>query len=228
MMTTTDDTDARTARSAPSERRLLKDVAYEELKRRIVEGDVPPGTFLSERQLAEMFDMSKSPVRTAIERLNAEGYLIVSPQQGIVVAELSVEEIIDHFEIRIALECYVTGRLAGELREEQIAALEANLADQRRSSAEDDLTTYRRLDNAFHMLLASSLNNQEITRVMQRQGEKLFRIVTRVIERRRERMQSSTREHAAILEAIRDGNAELAAERMKEHLAWGKTFLTRR
>ena len=58
---------------------LLKDQAYEELKKLIMNEVFSPGTFLSERQLAARLDMSKTPIRSALERLESEGFVAVSP-----------------------------------------------------------------------------------------------------------------------------------------------------
>src|SRR5215216_6564500 len=98
-------TPAQTNGHAPL-RSLLKDRAYERIKQRLLNNDYPPGSFLSERQLAENLGMSKTPVKGALERLEAEGLISVSPQQGIVVRELSVHEIADQYEIRAVLESY--------------------------------------------------------------------------------------------------------------------------
>jgi DNA-binding GntR family transcriptional regulator len=107
---------------------LLKERAYDELKRRILNDDYPPGSFLAERRLAEQLGMSKTPVKAALERLELEGFICVSPQQGIVVREFSVHEIADLYEIRAALESYTMRLIAGRLSETQIARLRANLA----------------------------------------------------------------------------------------------------
>src|SRR5215471_20538734 len=113
-------------------RSFLKDRAYEKLKLRLLNNDYPPGSFLSERQLAENLGMSKTPVKAALERLEAEGYISVSPQQGIVVRELSVHEIADQYEIRAALESYTLRTLAGKLTPDQVARVRANLQAQAR------------------------------------------------------------------------------------------------
>src|SRR5213080_3141617 len=73
----------------PAVRGLLKERAYAEIKQRILSGAFAPGTFLSERQLALQLQMSKTPIRAATERLEQEGFLTISPQQGIVVHDLS-------------------------------------------------------------------------------------------------------------------------------------------
>src|ERR1700742_2672191 len=89
---------------APSrQRRLMKERAYDSLKQLILTETFEPGAFLSERQLAVRLKMSKTPVKAALERLESEGFIAVSPQQGIVVQDLTLEEIADHFEVREAL-----------------------------------------------------------------------------------------------------------------------------
>src|SRR5262245_17306359 len=113
-------------------RSFLKERAYEQLKRGLLNNDYPPGTFLSERQLAENLGMSKTPVKAALERLESEGFITVSPQQGIVVRELSVHEIADLYEIRAALESYTLRTLAGRLTVDQVAQVRANLKAQAR------------------------------------------------------------------------------------------------
>src|SRR5438093_142094 len=108
-------------------RSLLKDHAYESIKQRLLNNDYPPGSFLSERQLAGGLGMSKTPVKAALERLESEGFITVSPQQGIVVRELSVREIADQYEIRAVLESYVLRTVAGKLTPQQLALVRANL-----------------------------------------------------------------------------------------------------
>ena len=207
---------------------LLKDQAFQQIKSLITTGEFPPGTFLSENMLAMRLGMSKTPVRSAIERLEAAGFVAVSPQQGILVTGLSLDEIIDHFEIRTALETFTMRRLAGRLSPDQVARLHTNLEAQRVTAEAGDMVRYRQLDPEFHQLFCECLGNAEITTAMERLRDKLDRIITRVIQARPERMLSSYREHLAILEALVAGDAELAAARMEEHLEWGRQSLVTR
>ncbi len=216
------------AGSAEKPRPLLKEQAYQQLKSLITTGEYPPGTFLSENMLASRLGMSKTPVRSAIERLEAAGFVAVSPQQGILVTELSLDQIIDHFEIRTALETYAMRRLAGRLTPDQIARTEESLAEQMAAAEAGDMSLFRRLDAEFHELFCEFLGNHEITTAMSRLRDKLHRIITRVIEAHPGRMQSTCVEHVGILEALVSGDGELAAQRMEEHLEWGRRFLATR
>ena len=111
----------------------LKQRAYVELKDRIVTGALPPGTLLSERQLARSLKMSKTPVHAALERLEGDGLVTVAAQQGIIVRSLAPQDVADHYEIREALESFVVGRLAGRLTAEQASRLQRNLGENRRA-----------------------------------------------------------------------------------------------
>ncbi len=218
----------RTATAPPTERVLLKDRAYERLKDKIVRGEFEPGRFLSERRLAAELAMSKTPVRSAIERLESEGLVRVSPQQGIVVAEVSLSEIIDLFEVRTALESFVVLQLAGTLTPERLRQLHENLDRQVEAAESGDVVENMRLDTGYHFLLCEFQGNREITRVMWRMRDRLGRIIIGVLRQRPQRMLESVEEHRAVVEAIAEGRGVEAADAMRSHLAWGQRFLTSR
>lgn len=209
-------------------RALLKDRAYDELKRLILTGTYPPGTFLSERQLAAQLAMSKTPIRAALERLAAEGFVAVSPQQGIVVRERSLHEIVDLFDLRIALETFVVRRLAGQLPAAGAGRLRVNLAAQDECAHDGDLARAAHLDAQFHLTLCECLDNHEITTTLAHLRDKLDRTIYTILSRDAGRVSDSYKEHMGIVEAIVAADRELAATRMERHLTWGKTFLVSR
>jgi len=206
-------------------RPLLKDVAHDQIKERILAGTLPPGTFLSERHLARELGMSKTPVRLAIERLALEGFVAVSPRQGIVVTGMQLDEAADQFEMRIAVECHTVRRLAGRLTADQVQVLEGNLAAHHAAAVVQDAARARELDTDFHLLLCGYLGNREFQRVMERLREKLIRAISTVLQRQSQRMLESNAEHRGILEAVLAGDGEEAARRMEAHLEVGRRFL---
>src|SRR5262249_4846455 len=133
-------------------RSLMKERAYAEIKRSILGGTFQPGSFVAERQLADHLGMSKTPVRAALERLEAEGFITIPPQQGIVIRDLTVQEVADHYEIRVALETYVVRTLAGRLTPAQAERLEANLRALAAARDAHDVTRAVALDAEFHTL----------------------------------------------------------------------------
>src|SRR5262245_3618816 len=144
----------------------LKESAYTEIKRRILDGVFSPGTFLSERKLSGQLGMSKTPIRAALERLELEGHVTISPQQGIFVRDLSVHEIADLYEMRAALETYIARTVAGRLSAEQSERVRANLKAQQELGAGGDIHAAVALDARFHLLFCEFLGNRELLRVM--------------------------------------------------------------
>jgi DNA-binding GntR family transcriptional regulator len=210
---------------AAPDRPLLKDRAYAEIKQRILRGDFPPSTFLSERQLAGQLAMSKTPVRAALERLELEGFVTISPQQGIIIRDLSIHDIADQYEIRAALETYVVRNLAGRLTPVQVERLRANLDAQRAVCGTCDVQRCVALDAEFHTLLCEFLGNREILRVMGQLRDRVHRVISQVFQLNPGRMANSYGEHRAIAEAVMAGDSALAVRRLEEHLEYGKQCL---
>src|SRR4051812_41246289 len=199
-------------------RSFLKDRAYELIKQRLLNNEYPPGSFLSERQLAENLGMSKTPVKGALERLESEGFISVSPQQGIVVRELSVREIADQYEIRAALESYTVRTVAGRLTPDQVAKVRANLAAQARLRGTGEVPRGVELDAEFHNQFAEFLGNGEILRVVGQLRERMQLVVTQVFRLCPGRIDTSYHEHAAIADAVIGGDGVRAAELIVRHL----------
>jgi DNA-binding GntR family transcriptional regulator len=213
-------------RQSPAPKVLLKEQAYAELKELIQTGVFPPNSFLSERKLVEKLGMSKTPIRSALEQLEAQGLVAVSPQQGIVVRDLSAHEITDLFDTRTAVEPFVVSRLAGRgLTPEQVARAQANLREQHAAAAAGDALAATRLDIAFHSLLAQFLDNREILGWLTRCFDKLHRSILRVNRLAAGRLLKSYEDHAAVAAAILAAQGEVAAQRMVEHLRYGRQFL---
>ena len=209
-------------------RTLLQDRAYERLKDLIQSGSLPAGSFHTERLLSERLGMSKTPVRSALARLDLEGFVSVSPQIGVSVREPSLQEIVDLFDLRVALETFVVRSVAGRLRPAQAARLRENLREQRECAQADDAPALTRLDTSFHLLFCEFLDNREITRVLVHLRDKLHRVILHVMTHAAGRLRPAVAEHAAIADAVLRGRGDLAAERVRRHLDFGKhTLLTR-
>jgi DNA-binding GntR family transcriptional regulator len=213
---------------AGAARPLLQDRAYEELKELIQGGTYPPGTFLSERQLAGRLGMSKTPIKSALTRLDMEGFVAISPQQGILVRESSVQDILDLFDIREALETFVVRRLAGGLSPEQISRIRKNLQEQSQAAKAKDVDEATRLDTEFHTMICDMIGNREISLNLWRMREKLHRLISGNFRRVPQRMAESVKEHGGIATAMIRGQAALAAERVVKHLDVGRQLILRR
>ena len=199
----------------------LKQQAYAELKRLILVGELAAGAVLSVRQLAARLDMSRTPVHAAVERLESEGLVTLAPQQGVVVREMSVRDIANHYEIRQALEPFVVARLAGRLSAEQFESVHENQARHREALQRQQIVELIEVDVEFHQLLCRFHGNQEIILVMQQLCDKVQYAIRRIAEQFPRRLAESYNEHRAIVGALVDNNGPRAAELANEHLENG-------
>ncbi|MCB1276262.1 GntR family transcriptional regulator [Prosthecobacter sp.] len=211
-----------TAAALPSR---LQSRAYAELRRLIASGEFPAGTFLSERQLAAQLEMSKTPVHVALERLESEGFVTISAQQGIVVRGLTVDDIVDHYELREAIESYAVGRVAGRLTEAQRASLEESLENQDAAIKRGDVAELIDLDARFHLLLATFHGNRQIIATMEQLRDKIHQVIVRVTSLNPQRLSESVEEHRGIAKAVLDGDSALAARLAVAHLDAGKRHI---
>lgn len=201
---------------AATKRTALKETAYRELKERIVSCRLLPGEVLCEQELADEFGMSRTPLREALVQLASESLVRMEPRRGTFVAELSVKDIVEIFELREAVETWVV-RAATEkagprdlerFREAFHAMLEEDEPDYWRSIT---------LDGEFHaylVTLAGNRRGEAFYRNLQDQNQRI-RILS---SRQPGRIAASVREHLAIVDALSDGNPQTAAAAMEEHI----------
>jgi DNA-binding GntR family transcriptional regulator len=206
-------------------RGLLKERAYAEIKQHILSNGFAGARFLAERQLASRLGMSKTPVRAALERLELEGFVTISPQQGIIIRDLSVHDIADVYEIRLALETFVLCGLAGRLTPAQVGRVRANLAAQKANRSSPDIERGIGLDTEFHLQFCEFFGNQEMVRVMRQLGARIHRVMSQVFTINPERLAESYAEHCALADAVIGGDAAAAARRIEDHLERGKQVL---
>ena len=204
----------------------LKEKAFIELRRRILDGELKPGDFLTERMLVETLGMSRTPIRAALERLDAEGLAKYTPNKGLVVSELSLTQAAEVFDFRVAIECHIVRRLA----ERTIAPADAdwfraNLAQQRVFVEANDFARFTEADAAFHRKLAAVYDNSEIVKTMDLLQDKLYRIALRVLRKDVLRIRTSHADHERIWELVLAGDGAGAARLMEEHLEYGKRIL---
>lgn len=203
-------------------RLLLKDEAYSKIRTLLIQGD-SDHTY-SERALAASLDLGLGPVRFALERLRAEGLIIVAANSGIRLPEITSREILDFYELRMVIECHVVASVAGCLTAEQAGKIDAILAEQESTAASGDTIRYHQLDLDFHAALAEFHGNTEMEHALRRLRDKMFRLARRMHCAHPERLIVNAAQHRGIFDSIRDSSAEQAHSRMKTHLDWGRRF----
>jgi DNA-binding GntR family transcriptional regulator len=203
-------------------RSLLKDEAYLKIRTFLLQQDAEE-TF-SERSLAATLEIGLGPVRLAVERLRVDGLIIVSPNSGLRLPEITSKDILDFYEFRMLIECHTVEALAGCLTSEQCATVEEILDEQDATARNGDTVRYHQLDLSFHTALTDFHGNPEMSHALRRMRDKMYRLARRMHGAHPERLEVNAGQHRAIFEEVRGGNAELARQRMKTHLDWGRRF----
>ncbi len=186
------------------------------LRERIRLGEIPPGTRLRQEVLAEELGISRTPLREAMRLLAADGLVVLEPNRGAVVVELSHDDRVAFWEARLALEPAAARMGAQRRAASGVTAMEAAIADQRASMVGDQGFAANR---AFHLALVASAGNPHLDRF----AEALWvRAVGAAIYATQASDSSVVAayadQHAAILAAIMSGDADRAESLTREHI----------
>jgi DNA-binding GntR family transcriptional regulator len=203
-----------------AEARVSKaDLAYDKIREQIIDGTFQPGIRLVLDRLARELDMSTLPVREAIRRLEAEGYVQFRQNVGATVSALDAESFVEALETFAVLESAATAQAATHLTAgdlEQARSLNEAMAI---ALGKLDRTSYASLHDEFHALLASRCPNSHLVRVLDGERSRLQRIRLATLALgaggRRE-----VDEHRRLLELIAAGAAESDIEDLcRSHIA---------
>jgi DNA-binding GntR family transcriptional regulator len=200
--------------------------AYNEVRRRIFDGEMAPGTQYLEQELAEMLGMSRTPVREALIRLADERLVEVRPRHGARVLGVSADDIADVYEITAELEATAARRLAARgLSASEIAALTDACARMDAATAKKDFAAWIRIDEEFHTLIVKAAGNQRLTELFEELMAQVHRARRQTMTERAVPMHSN-KEHAALLDALKAGNAEQSHRLSHEHRLRARGDLT--
>jgi DNA-binding GntR family transcriptional regulator len=187
------------------------------LEEGIATGEFPPGMRLDEVELAQRFDVSRTPLREALFQLASAGIVEMQPRRGTVVAEVSPHRMVEMFEVMAELEG-MCGRLAARrMTTAEHAALNAALAECRRTAAAGDADAYYYENQRFHHVIYDGSHNRflaEQAHALHRRLEPYRRLQLRV----RSRLPASLSEHERVVEMLLAGNADGAERALKAHV----------
>ncbi|MEM4974253.1 MAG: GntR family transcriptional regulator [Sulfolobaceae archaeon] len=195
----------------------LGEVVYEKLKQDILSGKFSPKDKLNENAIAELYKVSRTPVREALQKLAKEG-LVVKKEDGYYVAYLTKEEILKVFEARIALETYIASKVSSIKNLEKIKKLSEIINDLEKIKENNDkIKEIEELINRFHLELAKASDNEFLYEFVEQLLSRL--IVTKISSVIVTEMKLSIIERLKkILEALEANNPEMARNEMKNYL----------
>ena len=195
----------------------LSQRVYEHLRDEILADHLLPGTELSEVALSKELAISRGPIREAMGRLAAEGLITMRPRRRAEVRSLTLQELIDAYQVREALEVMAVRLLVPRVTEADLARL-AELIDQMAAhSAEGAVRQFLATNASFHELVCELSGNPKLQEVHHRLEDEIGRFQNRTLALRGN-MDDSLTEHRAILAAIRSRDAERAAQLTADHI----------
>jgi DNA-binding GntR family transcriptional regulator len=198
----------------------LTALAYESIKRHILEGNLSHDARLTEETLSQQLGISKSPIREALNGLQNEGLIRIEPRRGAYLRRFSIKEVEDLYNLREALEVYAVS--AVQITPELIQELQRSVERTIRHLKSDDKVRHIEEDTRFHGVIAKATHNDELCRILENIQNQiwLFRCQTYELS-----SSSAPEAHRAILEAFANGDIQEAQLAMRQHIGHVRTRL---
>ncbi|GHV42712.1 GntR family transcriptional regulator [Spirochaetia bacterium] len=197
----------------------LKLQAYTTIKQKILSCEYPPNALLNEEKLCEDIQVSRTPIRDALSRLEQESLIQILPKRGIIVAGISLEEVEHIYELRLLLEPYALERYGKTI---DPGVYEKLLDFFTRSPKKISLAEIHKMDDEFHHLFISAAKNAYLTQAYQYPYTQNIRLRILSGNLGRPRIKISQGEHCEITKYCLDKSWKKGAEALREHLLRSK------
>ena len=199
----------------------IRGQVYELLKQEICDGHYQPGQWLQEKELAEQFSVSRSPVREALKQLAADGLVIEVPNKGVFIREFTPKDIEEIFDLRVMMESYAIDKIVDLLTEDAKAQLSACLDQLQTAFKQNQLTQYIQADTALHDLIIRLSGNSFLAIAYERVHIMIQQFRTYSLQNQG-RFDESVEEHQNIVHHILAGEPEQAKKINSRHLQLAK------
>ncbi|WP_035485224.1 GntR family transcriptional regulator [Geminicoccus roseus] len=205
--------------------RTAADQVVQELRQRILTGELPAGAHLRQEAVAEMFGLSRIPVREALQRLDAEGWVRFAPHRGAFVSGLSSEEVAELFELRLLLEPHLLERAVPRFGPASLSSLREAAALFERELSGDDRRGWGAANRAFHRQLYAPAGRPRIASLAQGFDERVEAYVGAhlALEGIAPR---AIAEHRQLVAAVEAADAARAVTVLRDHLERTRDELT--
>ena len=188
------------------------DRAYAHVKRAILRGDREGGAFFTEGQVADEVGVSRTPVREALLRLQAEGLVALYPKKGALVVPVTQREAHEVLEARLLVEEWAAGR-AWPHRAALVETLKPHLAAMQQAKAADDVAAFSEADRTFHELIVEAAGNAVLARQYRSLRDRQLCILADGIRTSASRMTHAITAHRTLIRVLESGTkAEFVRE----------------
>lgn len=191
--------------------------AYRQLKQLILDNEIPAGAQILELEAAARLGMSRTPVREAMVRLEQEGMVELRSRHGMRVLPISAEALAEIYDILTALEGMAAEMAARKGADPaELASLQHAVDEMEVALAEDDLGRWSKADARFHRLLVALAGNRRLAAIVEQVSDQAHRARLTTL-RLRPKPVGSNRDHAALVQAIRDRDPQRARDIHEQH-----------
>lgn len=194
----------------------LKQKAYCIIKTKIINCEYLPGAFLNESILMEEINTSRTPIREALNKLEQENLVAILPKKGVVVSELSINEINMIYQVRSSIEPYIIRTCAGKIDKDVLKIVRSNVISDIKEK--ENMYKYYKIDDDFHRFLISSSGNKYFHQTIDCIYNQIHRMRILSGEKIDQRLSQTQSEHLEIIDYLLQGNTEASADAMQRHL----------
>lgn len=205
--------------AAPSATELV----FQSLYDAVISLKLPPGSKVSEADIAKQLDVSRQPVRDAFFRLSQLGFLLIRPQRATLISRISERCVLDATFVREALEIACQAEAIKNMTPRNIARLKNHLERQRDALDRADQVGFHVLDDDFHATICDIAGRTHVWHLIQEQKAHMDRI--RFLTLSQERRRKVLAEHTAVVEGMISGDRRGAEKHLRNHLNGVKTAL---
>lgn len=191
---------------------------FHKIRQDILAGKYLANEELKEKTIGEQLGVSRTPVREALRQLELEGLVSIIPNKGAYVIGVSLKDIKDIYEMRSLLEGLCAKWASDNITKEQIAELEENIYLSEFHASKENWEQMLELDNRFHEILYEASQSRELIRVLTEYHQYVQRI-RKITLTDVHRVKASTDEHRAIVDALKNHDAQLAQISAKQHIS---------
>ncbi len=195
----------------------LREAICNTIRNAITTGRMRPGERLMEIQLAEDLGISRTPVREAIRKLEMEGFVVMIPRRGTYVADISLKDITEIYEIRISLDMLAASLAAERIEPAELEEMDRQLLLTGEYSKKMDMQKIVACDSVFHDVLYRAARNERLLGIISNLRDQLTNIRGRSMFQPG-RLQDMLKEHRALLDAIASRDPETAANAARVHI----------
>ena len=194
----------------------LAESTHDRLRQMIVSGELPAGTRLQEKPFADRLGVSRTPVREALNRLAAEGYLELHPRRGAMVLPLSADELRDLHEVRLMVEVHAAQKICAEAR--PLPPELTELCDLHEATPASDLLGCVEINRLFHQALVAAAGNTVLVKVFDGLQAPLSRVAMLSLQQGIGKTDVIEEEHREMIDALAAHDEARAVAIIRRHL----------